>query len=135
VSTLFEMIFARPLPVAGMAPTVEPPDWQGKPYSHAESTAFGLDSALRQDPRYYRSLSTGFWRRAANDGETLSTWRIGSAYGTAILPDTCYPDRLNTARLGAAQGSVRLAFDLAGNPGQGIRPDIKRELFRRKETP
>src|ERR1017187_6653771 len=57
--------------------------------------AFGLDSTLHQDPRYYRSRSTGFWRRSGHairgtiltrtdaGGETLSTWRIGSSYGAA----------------------------------------------------
>ena len=28
--------------------------------------AFGLDSTLHQDPRYFRSRSTGFWRRTAH---------------------------------------------------------------------
>ena len=53
--------------------------------------AFGLDSTLHQDPRYFRSRNTGFWRRTAHalrgtiltrtdsGGETLSTWRLGSA--------------------------------------------------------
>src|SRR5580698_5496397 len=55
--------------------------------------AFGLDSTLHQDPRYYRSRDTGFWRRTAHafrgtilthtdsGGETLSTWRLGGDYG------------------------------------------------------
>jgi hypothetical protein len=28
--------------------------------------AFGLDSTLHQDPRYFRSLDPGFWRRTAH---------------------------------------------------------------------
>src|SRR6266576_1029294 len=28
--------------------------------------AFGLDSTLKQDPRYFRSESTGFWRRCGH---------------------------------------------------------------------
>jgi len=106
--------------------------------------AFGLDSMLHQDPRYYRSLRTGFWRRTGdglretilthNDagGETLSTWRIGSAYGSAYLSNLWYPDRLNTARLGFIQGSVGLGFGLAGNLGSEFWPDIKRKVLRRK---
>ena len=106
--------------------------------------AFGLDSTLHQDPRYYRSESTGFWRRAGHairgtiltrtdaGGETLSTWRLGSDYGAAFLSNMWYPDRLNTARLGFLQGSVTLGFDLARNLGAEFWPDIKRKVLRRK---
>jgi hypothetical protein len=59
--------------------------------------AFGLDSALHEDPRYFRSRSTGFWNRTGHavrgtiltrtdaGGETFSVWRFGSAYGEAFL--------------------------------------------------
>jgi hypothetical protein len=106
--------------------------------------AFGLDTTLHQDPRYYRSTGTGFWRRTGHalrgtiltrtdaGGETLSTWRIGSAYGSAVLSNLWYPDRLDTARLGLIQGSVGLGFDLASNLGAEFWPDIKRTVFRRK---
>ena len=77
--------------------------------------AFGLDSTLHQDLRYFRSHSTGFWRRTGHalrgtiltrtdrGGETLSTWRLGSAYGAAFLSNQWYPDRLDTVRLGVLQ--------------------------------
>jgi hypothetical protein len=103
--------------------------------------AFGLDSALHQDPRYYRAGGAGFWRRAGHafrgtiltrtdaGGETFSTWRIGSAYGSAFLSNTWYPDRLNTPRLGFIQGSLGLGFDFASNLGAEFWPDIKRKLF------
>ena len=106
--------------------------------------AFGLDSTLHQDPRYVRSGGTGFWRRSGHalrgtmltrtdsGGETLSTWRIGSAYGAAFLSNQWYPDRLNTARLGFIQGSVTLGFDLVSNLGSEFWPDIKRKALRRK---
>ncbi len=106
--------------------------------------AFGLDSTLHQDPRYYRSLRTGFLPRAGHalrgtlltrtdaGGETVSTWRIGSAYGTAFLSNLWYPDRLNTAGQGFTQGSIRLGFDLVSNLGAEFWPDIKRKVFRRK---
>jgi hypothetical protein len=106
--------------------------------------AFGLDSTLHQDPRYFRSRSAGFWRRTAHalrgtiltrtdrGGETLSTWRIGSAYGAAFLSNQWYPDRLNTVRLGALQGSLRLGFDFAANLGSEFWPDLKRKILRRK---
>jgi len=106
--------------------------------------AFGLDTALRQDPRYYRSDATGFWRRTGHalrgtiltrtdsGGETLATWRIGSAYGTAFLSNLWYPARVDNAHLGFAQGSIRLGFDLVGNLASEFWPDIKRDVLRRK---
>ena len=106
--------------------------------------AFGLDSALHQDPRYYRSRSTGFWRRSAHafrgtiltrtdaGGETLSTWRIGSSYGAAFLSDLWYPARLDTFRHGFADGSLGLGLGFASNLGAEFWPDIKSKLFHRK---
>jgi hypothetical protein len=106
--------------------------------------AFGLDSTLHQDPRYFRSRDKGFWRRTAHafrgtilthtdrGGETLSTWRLGSDYGAAFLSNQWYPDRLNTVRLGAIQGSLHLGFDFAGNLGIEFWPDIKRKILRRR---
>ena len=67
---------------------------------------------------------TGFWRRSAHalrgtilkrtdtGGETFSTWRFGSAYGSAYVSNQWYPDRVNTVRLGFIQGSVTVGFDL-----------------------
>jgi hypothetical protein len=58
---------------------------------------FGLDSALHQDPRYYRATERGKWRRTKHvfretilthtdsGGERLATWRLGSAYGAAFI--------------------------------------------------
>jgi len=106
--------------------------------------AFGLDATLHQDPRYFRSGNSGFWRRTAHalrgtiltrtdgGGETLSTWRIGSAYGAAYLSNLWYPDRLNTARLGFLQGSMSLGFGMVGNLGSEFWPDIKIKVLRRK---
>ena len=102
--------------------------------------AFGLDTALHQDPRYYRS-GAGGWRRVGHalretlltrtdsGGETLSTWRLGSAYGAAFLSNQWYPDRLNTVRLGMLQGSMTLGFDFAANLGAEFWPDVKRKVF------
>ena len=106
--------------------------------------AFGLDSALHQDPRYYRSADTGFWRRTGHafrgtiltrtdrGGETLSTWRIGSAYGSEFLSNEWYPGRLNTVRLGLLEGTIRLGFDFASNLGSEFWPDVKHKLLHQK---
>jgi hypothetical protein len=106
--------------------------------------AFGLDSALHEDPRYFRSGGDGFWRRAKHalrgtvlthtdrGTEALSLWRFGSAYGSAYLSNQWYPGRLNTVGLGFAQGSLTMGFDLARNLASEFGPDLKRKLLRRK---
>jgi hypothetical protein len=106
--------------------------------------AFGLDSTLHQDPRYFRSGGNGFWRRSGHalrgtlltrtdtGGETLSTWRIGSSYGAAFLSNEWYPDRLNTVRLGMIQGSVTMGFGFIANLGAEFWPDIKKKVQRKK---
>jgi hypothetical protein len=105
---------------------------------------FGLDSTLHQDPRYYRSTERGMWRRTKHafretifthkdsGGETLATWRLGSAYGAAFISNEWFPDRVNTVALGFSQGSTQLGFDLLSNLGSEFWPDIKRKLFRSK---
>ena len=115
----------------------------GKSGIHS-ALAFGLDSALHQDPRYYRSDGGGFWGRTGHalrgtilthtdsGGETFSTWRIGSAYGAAFLANQWHPDRLNTLGRGLRQGSISLGFDVAKNMGAEFWPDIKRKMFGKK---
>lgn len=105
---------------------------------------FGLDSAMHQDPRYYRSTERGTWRRTRHafretilthkdsGGETLATWRFGSAYGAAFISNEWYPDRVNTVALGLSQGSTQLGFDLLSNLGSEFWPDIKRKLVHHK---
>lgn len=104
--------------------------------------AFGLDTTLHQDPRYFRSEGKGFWQRMAHaarhtvltrtdtGGETFSTWRFGSAYGAAFLSNLWYPDRLDTVRLGFEQGSLRVGFDMVTNLANEFWPSIKKKLHR-----
>jgi hypothetical protein len=107
--------------------------------------AFGLDTALHQDPRYFRAGSGGgFWRRSGHalrgtiltrtdsGGETISTWRIGSAYGAAFISNQWYPDRVNTVRLGFVQGSMTLGFGLVSNLATEFWPDVKRKVLHKK---
>ncbi len=105
--------------------------------------AFGLDSALHEDPRYFPSLRRGFFRRIAHaargtfmtrtdtGGETVSAWRFGSAYGENFLSNLWYPHRLDTVRLGFIQGSVRMGFDLITNLSSEFWPDLRKKLLRR----
>lgn len=105
--------------------------------------AFGLDASLHEDPRYFRATTGGILQRAGHavrgtilthtdkGTETLSLWRFGSAYGAAYLSNQWYPGRLNTVKLGFAEGSLQIGFDLASNVAAEFWPDIKR-LIRRK---
>jgi hypothetical protein len=106
--------------------------------------ALGLDSALHQDPRYHRSVETGFWRRTNHairgtiftrtdsGAETLATWRIGSAYGAAFISNEWRPDRVNTVSLSLQQGTAQIGFDLLANMSAEFWPDVKRKMFRHK---
>ncbi|MGA3099104.1 MAG: hypothetical protein ABSF25_21820 [Bryobacteraceae bacterium] len=106
--------------------------------------AFGLDSTLHEDPRYFPSTGKGFWRRTGHafrdtiltrtdgGGETLSIWRLGSAYGAAYISNQWYPGRLNTAVLGFEEGSLRFGFDMVSNLATEFWPDVKRKILRRK---
>ena len=106
--------------------------------------AFGLDSTLHEDPRYFRAAGGGFLRRVGHamrgtvlthtdkGTETFSVWRFGSAYGAAYLSNQWYPDRLNTVKLGFAEGSLQLGFDLASNLAAEFWPDLKRRIRRNK---
>ncbi|MGB7760174.1 MAG: hypothetical protein WBL61_10105 [Bryobacteraceae bacterium] len=106
--------------------------------------AFGLDSTLHEDPRYFRSGGGSFWHRAGhafrgtilthtdNGTESLSFWRFGSAYGAAYLSNQWYPGRLNTVGLGFSEGSLQLGFDLARNLASEFGPDLKRKILHRR---
>ena len=110
-----------------------------------EALAFGIDSTLHQDPRYFRSTSKGIWGRTGHalrgvvmtrtdsGGETVSAWRIGSAYGAAYLSNQWYPDRLNTPGLCIKQGSLQLGLDFASNLLSEFWPDVKRKLRHGKQ--
>jgi len=105
---------------------------------------FGLDTALHQDPRYYRSSESGFWRRTKHalhatiftrtdaGGETVATWRLGSAYAATFLSNEWYPDRVNTIKLGLEQGTTQIGFDLLANMGSEFWPDVKKKILRHK---
>lgn len=131
-----------------------PPEWGhgglgygkrvGSTLAHSEVRnliGFSLDSALHQDPRYYRSTERGVWRRTKHafretilthkdsGGETLSAWRLGSAYGAAFISHEWRPDRGNIVAEGLSNGSTQLGVDLLSNVGQEFWPDIKRKLL------
>lgn len=102
--------------------------------------AFGLDSALRQDPRFFRSKQTGFWPRAKDamlqtlitrtdsGGRTFATWRFGSAYGAHLVSYSWRPDSVRTVGRVFTGGSTTLASDTVSNLFREFWPDIKKRL-------
>ena len=105
--------------------------------------AFGLDSALGEDPRYVRSVRSGLWprlrhvvggtfvTRTDHGGTRFAPWRFASAYGAGYVSTAWYPDRLKTPRLGAEQGTIIIGFDMLNNFGAEFAPDILKKILRR----
>jgi hypothetical protein len=120
--TFFSVVLVCSIPVAGMAQPIESLALSGKLGSHAVP-AFGLNSTLHDDLRYFRSRIAVLWpatphalpARMDSRGETLSAW---------------YPHRLNIRRLGTLRGSLRFGFDSAGNLRSQFWPDLTRKLLR-----
>jgi len=105
--------------------------------------AFGLDSALRTDPRYFPARSHNVFARLGHAlaatvvtrtdsvHTTVGVARIASAVGAAALSNEWYPARYHTVREGFAQGGIILGFDAGGNLLSEFWPDVKK-LFRHR---
>jgi len=104
---------------------------------------FGLDSTLREDPRYYKSKRTGFKPRTAealrqvfvcrtdSGGETFAVWRFGSAYGAGFIQNAWMPKNSNTVSDAFINGSLSIAGDAGANLFVEFWPDIKKRLRRK----
>ncbi len=120
--TLLSVVLVCAVPVAGMAQPSESLALSGKFGSYAVA-AFGLNSTLHENLRYFRSGSVVFWPRTAH----ALPARTDSARQS--LP-AWYPDRLSTWRLGTLRGSLRFGFDSAGNLRSEFWPDLTRKVLR-----
>jgi len=106
--------------------------------------AFGMDTALHTDPRYFRARSRGFFPRLGHafaatvvtrtdsGRSTLATARLTSAIGAAFLSNQWYPDRLNTVGQGFLQGGIMLGLDGAGYVLAEFAPDLKKLVHHKK---
>jgi len=106
--------------------------------------AFGMDSALHTDPRYFRARSLGFFPRLGHafaatvvtrtdsGRSTLATARLTSAIGAAFLSNQWYPDRLNTVGQGFLQGGIMLGLDGAGYVLAEFAPDLKKLVHHKR---
>lgn len=108
--------------------------------------AFGVDSLLHEDPRYFPSRRKGFWPRLGHafaqtfythtdsGNQRFGTWRLASNYGAAWLANTWQPHRLTTTGDVLVRGSVGVALDTGTNLGTEFWPDVKavvKKLLRR----
>ena len=101
---------------------------------------FGLDSTLREDPRYYKSKRTGFKPRTDDalrqifichtdsGGETFAVWRFGSAYGAGFIQNAWMPRSASTVSDAFINGSLSIAADAGANLFYEFWPDIKKRV-------
>ena len=103
----------------------------------SNALAFGLESALHEDPRYFRARQKGFFPRLlhafsysfvtpTDEGSRhFNTWRLASNYGGAWIVNTWAPHRVSTTGDVLVRGSFGMALDTASNLGSEFLPDLK----------
>ena len=107
------------------------------------SIGFGMDTALKLDPRYHHSQQHGFWPRMKDamlqnflaytdsGGRMVNYSEFASSYGAGFLSNIWYPRSANGVGGALQRGSIGLAFNTATNVGKEFRGDIGR-LIRTK---
>jgi hypothetical protein len=115
----------------------EPPEWGqgGEGYGRrfasgmarsviSETIRFGFAAVDGEDPRYHRSLQTGFWNRTrhvfvetftseSESGTRIPAYsRFAGTYGAAFISNAWYPDSRATAGYALRRGSTALASSL-----------------------
>jgi len=108
-----------------------------------QTMAFGLETALHEDPRYFPSEEKGFRRRLRNvllqtvvartdsGGETFAWARMGSAFGAGELANAWQPPSTRTPGRGLQRGVITLGGDLAYNFLQEFVPFVRPRGLRR----
>jgi hypothetical protein len=133
-----------------------PPEWgqgmagYGRRYGSKTGTraaengiGFLTAAALHQDPRYFRSVETGVWRRTRyalertvvtrsdNGRETIAIWNITAHYGAQFVSNIWRPDRVTPVPDTLARGSISMGYAAASNLFKEFWPDIRQRIFRR----
>jgi hypothetical protein len=133
-----------------------PPEWgqgmagYGRRYGSKTGTraaengiGFLTAAALHQDPRYFRSGETGFWRRTqyaakativtrSDSGHrSIAIWKISANYGAQFVSNTWQPDRVTPVPDTLLRGSISMGYDAASNLFKEFWPDIRQRVFRR----
>jgi hypothetical protein len=106
--------------------------------------AFGLDSTLHEDPRYFRSGGGGFWRRTGHTfrGTILThtdkelrpcpSGASAALTGLPICPTSCIRAASTRRASDSPRVSSQFGFDLARNLASEFGPDLKRKMRRQK---
>ena len=104
--------------------------------------AFGVETALKEDPRYFPSSKPGFQARLKavlletfltkkDDGTTsLAYSRLAGAYGSGFVQTTWRPSKGNLAVSGLVRGSLSVAGGTAFNFFQEFFPFTRNGYFR-----
>jgi hypothetical protein len=110
-----------------------------------QSMAFGMESLLHEDPRYFPSEEKGFRRRMRNvllqtvvartdsGGETFAWARMGSAFAAGEFANLWQPPSTNTPGRGLSRGCIILGGDLAYNFLQEFIPFVRPRSLRHKD--
>ncbi len=108
-----------------------------------QAMAFGLETALHEDPRYFPSEEKGFRRRLRNallqtvvartdsGRETFAWARMGSAFGAGELANAWQPPSTSTPGRGIQRGLIILGGDLSYNLLQEFIPFVRPRGLRR----
>jgi hypothetical protein len=107
-----------------------------------QSMAFGLESALHEDPRYFPSEERGFGARMKNvllqtvvtrtdsGGESFAWARMGSAFAAGQFVNVWQPRSTSTPGGGLTRGCIILGGDLAYNLFQEFVPFVRPRSLR-----
>ena len=103
-----------------------------------QAIAFGIDSALKEEPHYLRLGRAGLKGRVENvlrqtllcynrnGNYTFSFWRVGSAYGSALVSNAWRPEGYTSVRGALGRGTLSLAGDTGSNALKEFLPDLTR---------
>ena len=107
------------------------------------SIGFLVAAPLHQDPRYFRSGETGFWRRSGHamgstfvtrtdsGGRTLAVWRFAGNYGAQFVSNAWRPERQTGTGDTMLRGTVSIGYDMGSNWFKEFWPDIRKRVLHR----
>jgi hypothetical protein len=99
-------------------------------------------AAVHEDPRYFFSGETGFWRRVHyavetavvtrtdSGNRTIALWRLSGNYGAQFVSNTWRPDRETHVSDTLIRGTISVGYDAASNVFKEFWPDIRRKVLR-----
>ena len=123
----------------------------GRRFAHKMGTraaengiGFLAAASLKQDPRFFRSDESGFWRRSRyalvntvltrtdDGGRAPAYWRFAGNYGSEFVSNAWRPDRQTNFSDTMIRSTVSVGYDAASNLIKEFWPDI-RKIFKRSE--